>query len=223
MAQVQIKRAHHPVRRVWVTALILFAAASLAWLLLGTRGAREEATFDLTAAAPPPGPVVATARDAVGEYVRYTAAHRARMDADHTHEYTAEGIRRLAGALAALAARDARGDESLRVQADALRDRADALQRDPQSTTHARQAREAFVAAAGLIDALSTREPSARSEAAPTSAPTSDVLDAAMAVEPTQLLLRQRDAIQRFFDSASAAVQAMVPATQPAALPAPTS
>jgi hypothetical protein len=209
MAELPLHRVRRPpFDRFWL-ALGLILAALVAWVLLGRGDTRQAATGEVVAALPPTGPatasVVATARDAVGEYVRYTAAHRARRDADHTHEYTAESIRYLAAAIAALAARDAAGDDALRADADALRARADVLQRDPRSTDHAEQAREAFVAAAGLLQTLHDRG------GAGTADQLTNLRDAAAAVDPDQLLLRQTAEVQQFFDRASAAVQGMLP------------
>ena len=207
MAEIHLERVRRPVGRFWL-ALGLILAALIAWVLLGRGDARQTATGEVVAALPPTGPVtasvVANARDAVSEYVRYTAAHRARTDADHTHEYTAEGIRHLAAAITALAARDAAGDDALRAEADALRARADALQRDPQATDHAQQVRTAFAAAAGLLQTLDERGGAATADRV------TDVREAAMAVDADRLLLRQKAEVQRFFDRASAAVQGMV-------------
>jgi hypothetical protein len=210
MADIHLEhvRRRPPFDRFWM-ALGLILAALVAWVLLGRGGARQAATGEVVATLPPGGPVtasvVANARDAVGEYVRYTAAHRARTDADHTHEYTAQGIRHLAGAIAALAARDAAGDAVLRAQADTLRARADVLQRDPQATDHARQVSEAFAAAAGLLQTLHDRS------GAGTADQLTNLRDAAAAVDPDRLLLRQKPEVQQFFDRASAAVQGMLP------------
>jgi hypothetical protein len=75
MVRPRIERAHHPVRRIWVTVLVLLLAALIAWLLLGARGTREETTGEVIAATPMTGLttalVVASARDVVGEYARY--------------------------------------------------------------------------------------------------------------------------------------------------------
>ena len=208
MAEIHLERGRRPVNRFWL-ALGLILAALLAWVLLGRGDARRTATGEVVAALPPSGPVTASvganARDAVGEYVRYTAAHRARTDADHTHEYTADGLRRLAAAITALAARDAAGDDALRAEADALRARADELQRDPQATDHARQVRAAFTAAAGLLQTLHERV------GAGTPEQMTDVREAATAVDADRLLLRQKAEVQQFFDRASTAVQGMVP------------
>lgn len=208
MARIQLEHTRPPIGRFWL-ALGLILAALLAWVLLGRGEARQAANGEVAALLPPSGPatasVVATARDAVGEYVRYTSAHRARTDADHTHEYTAQGIRHLAAAIAALAARDLAGDDAVRAEAEALAARADVLRRNPQSTDHAQQVRDAFAAAVGLLQTLHDRG------GAGTADQLTAVRDAATAVDANRLLLRQKAEVQRFFDQASAVVQAMVP------------
>ena len=84
-----------------------------------------------------------------------------------------------------------------------LRERADALQRDPTSTEHALQAREAFLLASGLMQQMQ------EARFGDLAAEVREVNDAALAVEADQLLLPQIADVERFFERAANAVQAM--------------
>lgn len=201
---------------LWILAgLVLLALA--AWVAFGRDDLTEQTALEQ---APPVGATtqaagtvagdgaVPGAPDPVNTYLRYSAANRAGTDADHTHRYTADGIRHLAAALGALAERDMAGDVQIQSQTDALRERADALQRNPGATNHAEQARAAFLAAASLMRSLAERGPSAAV------APVDDAQRAATAIEPRVLLLQQTAGIQRFFDDAGVALRAMaIPAS----------
>jgi hypothetical protein len=138
----------------------------------------------------------------VNDFLRYSADHRA-VDADHSHVYTAEGIRLLAAALEALAYRDASADSSLQSGARAVAGRADLLQRNPASTEHARYARDAFDAAAKLMAAI----PNA--DAASAARQMSALRTAADAVNPDVLLLQQADAVERFFSQADSTLRVL--------------
>lgn len=205
MAELHIQRERSRAL-IWVVAILIVLAA-LAWLALGSDEAQDTAdgmppmTGASLISATATGPTeVAGAPSAVNDYLRYAAEHRAMSDADHGHAYTADGIRRLASALGALSERDDRSDENIWSRVAMLRDRADALQRNPQSTEHARYAREAFDAAAELMRAMQTGASSDQ---------VAEVSRAASALERNTMLLLQREAVQRFFDQSSAALRAM--------------
>ena len=205
MAELHIQRERNRAW-IWVVAILIVIAA-LAWLALGHDDTQDTAdrmppmtgTSLISAGATEPT-AVAGAPGAVNDYLRYAADHRAMSDADHSHAYTADGIRRLANALGALSERDGKSDENIQSRVVMLRERADALQRNPQSTEHARYAREAFDAAAELMRAMQTGTSSDE---------VAEVGRAASALEPNTMLLLQREAVQRFFDQSSAALRAM--------------
>jgi hypothetical protein len=118
----------------------------------------------------------------------------------------ANGIRLLTDALASLAARDTIDARPVRSQVVWLRARADTLYRDWRSrdqTEHARNARDALIAVADLVESLRSRRYSGIATEAV------EVTEAALAVEPGVSLLEQRAALQRFFDRAADAVRAM--------------
>ena len=205
MAELHIQRERSRAW-IWVVAILIVIAA-LAWLASGQDDARDTVdrmppttgTSLISAGATEPT-AVAGAPNAVNDYLRYAADRRAMSDADHSHTYTADGIRRLANALSALSKGDGKSDANIQSRVAMLRERADALQRNPQSTEHARYAREAFDAAAELMRAMQT---GASSNAV------AETSQAAGALDPGTMLLLQREAVQRFFDRAGAALRAM--------------
>src|SRR5918999_921166 len=89
---------------------------------------------------------------AIGDFARFVSGQRARDVIGPKHEYTAEGIRRVAAAISALAREDTLAGGAVRPRIQALRDRANALQRDPSADTHALKAREAFLFAASILE-----------------------------------------------------------------------
>jgi hypothetical protein len=205
MAEIRIQRERHHTW-IWLVA-ILIVLASLAWLAFGrSNEADDGAQMGLTLSSPGELASAAPTTDplpgAVNDYLQFTADNRASRDADHTHAYTSEGIRRLAAALGVVAERDGRSDENVSAKVETLRERADALQRNPQSMEHARYARDAFDAAAELMRALQT--PSS-------SAAVAEVTRAAGALQPGTMLLQQPEAVQRFFDQSATALRAMLP------------
>ena len=201
MAELRVQpERRHP--WIWVMA-ILIVLASLAWLAMGGSDDRVRDGVGLSS----PGELEAASTEttvplpgAVNDYLRFAADNRASTDADHTHAYTSEGIRRLAAALGVVAERDGRSDENVQARVKTLRERADALQRNPQSMEHARYARDAFDAGAELMRAMQT--PASSAEVA-------EVSRAAGALEPGTMLLQQPEAVQRFFDQSAAALRAM--------------
>ena len=119
------------------------------------------------------------------------------------HEYTAEGIRRLAAAIFAVAVRDSVAVAALEPRIRALRAGADALERAPSARTHARRAREAFLVGGSVLQSLQDRryEHLERESTA--------VLKAAEEVRLRKPLVEQAEAIQRFFDRSAELLRAM--------------
>ena len=208
MAEIHIERHE---RRIWPWVLGLLGLALLAWWLLSMRnsGNSTDVAVDTARGAVVdslPGTGAGTpeaAPAAINDFLRYIGENRAAPAADSTHSYEAEGMRLLAAALDALADRDTVGGVSLDARIAALRNRADALQRNWRSTEHARYTREAFDSAAALVEGMQQqRFANMANEAA-------ELRQAASAVTPDRLLLEQTAEVQRFFQSAAAAVRAM--------------
>jgi hypothetical protein len=108
------------------------------------------------------------------------------------HEYAADGIRKLAAALDALAKQDS--DFAGPQAAGEFRSMADSLQRDPASTEHADIVRSVFVSTATIMstvdesDGMSLRR-------------------LAESIDPGRPLLDQRDTVQSFFRRSAEAIQ----------------
>ena len=207
MAEIHIERKE---RAAWPWVLLgLLLLALLAWWLLsrndGTDFATEQDTtaqYADTASGTSTGTGGATAGGAVGALVQWTRDNQARADADTTHEFTAEGLRRLAAAIETVAQRaDTAG--SVRAAADSIQMHAEALQRDWQSPNHANHVRLAFMQAATALERL-------REQRFPEAATTvAQVRSAAERVQGSQPLLEQRQSVQQFFDVASQTLQSM--------------
>lgn len=208
MAEIEIERHE---RRIWPWVLGLLVLALLAWWLLYMRGTDADGNVAIETTAGTvidsvPGTSVGTresAPAAVNDFLSYVEENRAEQSADSTHTYQAEGLRRLAAALDELADRDTIGSVSLDSRITALRNRADALQRNWRSTEHARYTREAFDSAAVLVEGMQRqRFSNIANEAA-------QLRQAASGVAPDRLLLEQKAEVQRFFQRAADAVRAM--------------
>lgn len=208
MAEINIEQRE---RSAWPWILGLLVLALLAWWLLAMRdGGNDNVVVADTSAGVIADPVAAAREPmpaAVSEFLRYTEEHRAAPAADSTHNYEAEGVRRLAAALDEIAVRDTIGRVALDTRITALRERADALERSWRSTEHARHTRTAFDSAAALIENMqATRFADLSSEA-------TAVRQAAAGVAPERPLLEQTDAVRRFFERAADAVRAMAGTT----------
>ena len=202
MAEIHIERKE---RSVWPWILGLLALALVVWLLLAQRGGREDAFVTDTAIGDTdPGITPGAARTgAVGSFIAYVDERRARAEAGLDHEYTAEGLRRLADALEEIARQHQLGAAQVEQRVNTLRERADALQRNPESREHARLAREAFVAVVDVMrDLQQQRFPDAANQV-------EQVRLAATSVTADRELLQQKEEVQRFFDRAGEVVQHM--------------
>lgn len=146
-----------------------------------------------------------TSNSAVQAFLKFDQDHRALAGADTTHEYTADGLRRLAVALGAINEQDAAHRGTLQPRLSALLTRANELEKNPESTRHSEYTRAAFMDAASVMGMLQQqRFPTLQTNVA-------QVKQAAAAVQPNTLLLQQKAAVQKFFDSAADAVRAMTP------------
>lgn len=187
-------------RGTWAAVLAgLLVVALIAWWLWPD-DRRASATDFGDVAGTPPVTSAAASPAAVGEFLQFADRNRAADAMGPDHDYTAEGVTRLATALAAVARQNGSAGADVEREANLLRDRADALQRDPSSTEHARIAREAFVSLAGLMVALQQGQPALVTGA-------DEVRRAAEAIQPDRRLLDQRAEVQTFFDRAASALR----------------
>ncbi len=200
-------RAEPNESKVWLWVLLALVAVAFAWWLFG-RGDSTIAsgTTDSTAAAPAAlSSEVTTDRSGVDDYLAWVDSSDSAVPAtaDLSHEYTATGVRQLAGAIASIAPRDSLGGAEVSEQITALNTLADRMQTEPQSLKHADLAHTAFESAAQLIEDVQRRSfPTAGAQA-------TSVREAASGVTAARPLLEQRPEVDRFFTSAADAMRAM--------------
>lgn len=138
---------------------------------------------------------------AVAVFLRWSDARTTPTAMNPDHSHIATGIRNLAAALEALAARTRAVDIGQEVTA--VRRQADTLWQNVASTRHADFTREAFVTLSGLMSAVQQElAPGLRGEVA-------DVQRAAEAIRANEPLLNQRDRVQAFFDRSASVVRRM--------------
>lgn len=188
----------HPYPAITAIAFIIAVAASL-WL-----GARQEppapASIVESSQPAPANPSVPTPLPgAVTAYLAF-AEEPSPAELPLDHGYTAEGIQKLAAAIAV------KGDTRLwRDRQRRLRAAAEELGSNPNSLRHADIARDAFaLAAEWLIDLQSRYASGSHLEAI-----ARELRSAAEAIQRDQPLRTQKQAVDSFFDKAAAA---MVPA-----------
>lgn len=130
---------------------------------------------------------------AVDDYVEFANEPGAAAEMGRTHEYTADGIRRLSGALESIT-RGQRNDVAQQ-RFEQFREKAERIQQDPASMQHAGTVRDVFTSAVEVIASLD-------------GAPKTDRLrSTAESISPDQPLLEQSDAVRRFFRESAAAIE----------------
>ena len=193
-------------------ALALHATLALVGCGGEPRAARDTGATSIATPAATPAPSAAAPVDtalpaAVSAFLRHVEAYRTPDSAQVTANATAEGLRLLAAAIEATAARDSASAATLRPRLDVLRARADSTQRDSVPAERARLAGEAFVLASDLLQTLQERTPPALTDRA------AEARQAAAAVRTDQPLSAQADAVRRFFERAAAALRGMAGAS----------
>jgi hypothetical protein len=207
MAEIRVEPRERT-RWPWILLGLALLALLVWWLV--SRGDRENVVATETQRGAVADTVSATGvgtaegtPGAVNEFIRFVEQNQSQFATTLSHQFTADGIRRLAAALGEITERDTVGGAALRPRLDTLRQRADALQRNEESTNHSRYARDAFAQAASIMDDLRQRQyPNVANEV-------TQVREAAQAIKPGQLLLEQDDEVRRFFERSGAALRAM--------------
>jgi hypothetical protein len=149
----------------WKWGLVALAVPAVAgWLLvvqgrgtIGDRSVADSAAGEPAALDATRGDTVAGAPAAVNAYLRFVADPEASTRAGISHDYTAEGLRRLADALAAVAAERQPADSAITAHIASVRRHADALQQTRRWSEHARDAREAFLLTTDVLALLEGR------------------------------------------------------------------
>ena len=203
MAQIEIQEKK---RSVWPWVLVALLLALLAWWLLSQGDDVDDGVVTETGtgivADPVAGDVGPTAAPAaVGAFLTFVEQAGTRGEMGLNHEYTADGLRRLADALAAF--NTGEGADAVNERLTQLRARADALQREASSTRHAELTRDAFAAAAAAVETLQERRFPALSSQADA------LVESAGQIQPGTLLLEQRQAVHGFFERAATTLRAM--------------
>ena len=194
---------------IWL-ALGLLLAAVVAWMLVnlfaGARSTSAPASNggEMHAAALL-GDTIAGAPHAVNQYLLFVALHEGTDQANRSHDYTADGLRRLAAALSAVLQFELETGASQRMQVESLYRRADDLQRDSTSLEHAELARGAFTTAEQVGRWLQERN--ARAAAVQLD----ELRTAANDLDPTVPMLQQISQVERCFDRAGALLRSLTP------------
>ena len=207
MAELHIERKE---RSAWPWLLLgALLVALVLWFLFGAADDEPELAVGDTAAAVVAPTVPATAEPAAGDmpaavttFTQWVQTNAA-GDAGVAHEYTSNGLRSLADALAAVTERETlSGVVDVEERVAEIRDRADRMQRDPNSSQHALQAREATLLAAALMRELggTAGDASTSAQAAYTTAE---------GIMPETPLLDQMETVRRFFDQSATTVRSL--------------
>lgn len=214
MADINIERKEG--RNIWPLVIIgLVLLALLAWWLMQRGGADrivEETPFIGSDTAAERG--VEGASGEVNSFIGYVEENRAREEAGLDHEYTRDGLHRLADALNALrregedrgtgqTAAAGAGALNLEQQIDRIKTFADSLQRNEDSLRHANHTRAAFTLSATVMETLQQRYYQNAN------AQVQQVRQASEGVTIDTPLLQQTQQVQTFFQRSSDAVRAM--------------
>jgi hypothetical protein len=198
MAEINIVRKN---KSIWPWVLIgIVALALLVWWTQGRNNGTPQfgvASADSTLVR---DSSAAMNSGAVNDFVRFAETD---PQATVSHEYTAEGLRKLAAGLDAVAASGSIDGVDVKLRANEVRERADSLERDPMTLTHARQTREAFLLAASVLQQV---QETRFEEMADQSR---QVMDAAKDLEADEPLLSQTPKVRKFFSSAATALRGM--------------
>jgi hypothetical protein len=159
----------------------------------GAAGGAGAAGAATGAAAGAPG----DAAGAIDQFAQFVAQRDTANETEGQHQYTAEGVRRLATALEAIAG----GSPSIQAQADSMRRSVDRLQQSASTDVHADDAKAAFSAAVSAMTAIDQARGRTRDVA-----PMRAIYGQLKSQQP---LIPQLGTVNRFFEAARDALQAM--------------
>lgn len=179
-----------------ITAFVIIGLlmwVGLQFLKDRTKMARD-GTPNTTVAVPA---IVADVPAQVSEFAAFIRDNPAQEMMTLEHNYTSDGIRRLANALAAIVDQQDIRALDIKDKLDLLRGHADQLQEDHRSTEHADTVRDAFTLASGLIASIEQRiKPDMKGDVA-------EVRRAAEAIDPDKQVLDQQAEVEAFFKKTS--------------------
>ena len=184
-------------RPIWPWVAGVIAVLVVAWIW-GAQNDVASTGIDTAGNQPPSEPAGTTAATGPArEYQQFSgviAGGKEVPEMSVDHDYTAEGIRKLAAALESLV--DAKADAGTRAELERFRRDADRLQEDPKSMEHARIVRNVFTSAAEVIASIDIG-PAPR-----------DLRSLAESIDPDRPLLGQRDNVRSFLRESAEAIRA---------------
>jgi hypothetical protein len=198
----------------WVLGLILLAG--LVWVLIEVLGGDDDpmAVDDMTQVTAPVGaemqmddPVQEPGLTAMDEYLEVCSAPQTTADMSLSHQYTANCVRLLAGALGSVVQRDTVGGAALNPALLELNESAAELQTTPEtSPNHSSMVREIAMSAADLMAQVQ------QTRAGPGASSAQEVTQARAAAEAIRSdtpLMEQQQVTGEFFRRAGEALRVM--------------
>ncbi|MDQ3190841.1 MAG: hypothetical protein M3Q58_04535 [Bacteroidota bacterium] len=190
MTEIHVQKKKKPVWP-WVVGLILIVVVIL---LLVDNGAQKKAEMAVTEREIP---------EEVTDYILYVRQTDASDTMNIHHEYTSEGIQKLASALEALVDEINSQEVEMDEKKDRLNQIADYIQKNPQQLTHSDSIRAAFELASDIIVTIQQAHFPEVSE------DVQNLQSAATAVNPGTPTLDQSAQIEGFFEESASALDAL--------------
>lgn len=116
------------------------------------------------------------------------------------HDYASTGVRRLSGALRAVASPESVTNEDLSQRLTEFQQKADRLQTDPQSLGHANIIKEVFVSAVDVMGSMEESRPSGSNALKNRIA---DLRQSAESIDAGRPLLDQNEQVTQFFNQSA--------------------
>lgn len=205
MADIHIKKKNNN-QPVWPWVLGILVIAGLIWAaveLFDTDAQREYGPVATDEPALQDEEGEADLMNEVEDFVGFVEERDAMEERGLDHEYTHDGLNKLADALDAMDNELDLDDLNVGEQTDRIRDNADYLQEDPESLTHADSIRSAFEVANELISQIQSRYfPNLEGEV-------NELRNQAQNLDPNQPALDQKNAIEQYFTRASEILRTM--------------
>lgn len=143
----------------------------------------------------------------VQEYVEFTnQTEDAEMGVDH--EFTSEGLNKLAEALEDVADNAGIEDEQLQANIEDIKSKADFIQEDWEDLTHADSIRAAFASANDAFETIQQQEFPQQSQQV------DELKQQAQEVKPGAMTLEQRQEVKEYFDKSAETLETFARATE---------
>ena len=202
MAEINIERKNRAY--LWQLIIALVVIGLVIWAGIELFDRDSEMARDKALDAPEVAPttkVVIHRPIPLDKYITFIRDNPAQEKMELDHAYTSGGIRRLADAIGAVADQYNLSNLNQSSDLDKLRDYADRLQEDRNSTDHADVIREAFILASSLMDSMQRQiSPQLDSRVG-------EVRRAAEAIDPGELALQQKTEVETFFNKAGSVLE----------------